>query len=127
MDVWADRLAGSLRRNDVTLLMLAKYIDDINLVLQAIPKGYEWVREAEKVGKKEGGLKLMWTQSRMDRDCKEGRTDSTRTFDLIKEIGNRLVPGLSLTVDLPELHASGKCPMLDPSVWIENKEGYNKI
>ena len=42
MDVWADRLARKLEDNNVLLYMLAKYVDDINLVAQIIPRGFAW-------------------------------------------------------------------------------------
>ena len=45
MDVWADRLAKNISSKDVTVLMLAKYVDDNNLVLHFIPKGYQWIRD----------------------------------------------------------------------------------
>ena len=55
----------------------------------------------------------------MDRDEIETKSDSKRTLALIREVGDMLVPGLKSTVDLPELYSSGKCPMLNLQVWIE--------
>ena len=49
----------------------------------------------------------------MEIDKREGKSDAAWTFSLIREIGDTLIPGLKLTVDLPELHQSGRCPMLD--------------
>ena len=48
-------------------------------------------------------------------------------MDLIKEVGDTLVPGLRLTVDLPELHKSGKVPMLDIQVWLEQDQDHSII
>ena len=45
-------------------------------------------------------------------------------MELVREIGNTLVPGLKLTLDLPEFHPTGKVPMLDIQVWIEKVEDY---
>ena len=53
----------------------------------------------------------------MDLDNEEGKTDTLRTMELIREVGNTLVPGLKLTIDLPEFHPNGKCPMLNIQVW----------
>ena len=47
MDVWCDKLEEVLRSNDVTLLMLAKYVDDINTVMSHIPKGNRWLKKAD--------------------------------------------------------------------------------
>ena len=76
---------------------------------------------------------LTWSQEKLDRDVKEDKLDAARTFELIREIRNTLVPGLRLTVDLPEMHASGKCsmlgkcPMFDLQVWIEQANGVSRI
>ena len=60
-----------------------------------------------------------------DLDNQEGKSDTLRTMELLRQVGNTLVPGLKLTIDLPELHDDGKCPMLDIKVWKEEtKEGF---
>ena len=43
----------------------------------------------------------------------EGRTAEAATMEKIKWLGDRMVPGLKITTDLPEYHDTGKCPMLD--------------
>ena len=48
-------------------------------------------------------------------------------MDLIKEVRDSLVPGLRLTVDLPELHKTGKVPMLDIQVWLEQDQDHSII
>ena len=63
----------------------------------------------------------------METDKSKGKTDAARTFDLIREIGDTLILGLKLTVDLPELHQSGRCPMLDIQVWMEEHEGRCRV
>ena len=64
-----------------------------------------------------GNLSLVWSKEKMDLDNEEGKTDTLRTMELIREVGNTLVPGLKLTIDLPEFHPNGKCPMLNIQVW----------
>ena len=60
-------------------------------------------------------------------DEQSGPSDSKRTMDLVKDIGDTLAPGLRLTADLPEYHPNRKCPMLDIQVWVEEKEGFDRI
>ena len=117
MDVWADRLATCLESNDIGMWMLAKYVDDINTVLSIIPKGNRWKKDPDFAR-----WRLEWSEESLAKDIAEGKTDSLRTIELVKEIGDCLVPGLRLTFDLPELHPSGKCPMLDIQVWVEDRE-----
>ena len=118
MNVWADKLARKLEDNSVLLYMLAKYVDDSNLVAQTIPRGFSW----QDV---EGDLRLVWSQKTLDVDNQEGKTDTLRTMELIRQVGNTLLPGLKLTIELPELHPESKCPMLDIQVWKEDtSEGF---
>ena len=55
------------------------------------------------------------------------RTEELATIEKIRWLGNRLVPGLKLTVDLPELHPNNKCPMLDIQVWAELRGNHQVI
>ena len=108
MDVWADRLATCLASNKVMLHMLTKYVDDINTVMSLIPKGSHWLKKANYYE-----WKLVWDEETLAKDLEEGKTDTPRTMELVKKLRDNLVPGLKLTYDLPELHQSGMCPMLD--------------
>ena len=95
MDVWADLLTSILERNKVVIHMLAKYVDDVNLATSTIPRGHSWHNI-------EGEWMLLWTEERQQKDDESGASDSERTMELIREVGDKLVPGLKLTIDLPE-------------------------
>ena len=90
--------------------MLSKYIDNINVALRTIPRGYGW---KDITGLVKGEKVLIWSKEKMEEYEREDKSDSARMFSLIREVGNTLVPGLRLMVNLPEMHRSGKCPMLD--------------
>ena len=53
-----------------------------------------------------------------EEDCK--RSEEMATIQKVRWLGNKLVPGLKLTINLPELHDNNKCPMLDIQVWAED-------
>ena len=107
MDVWADLLNSNLEKNDVIIYLLAKYVDDVNIATSPIPKAFSWNKENKQ------GRKLIWTEQKLHQNEEEGLSDSERTLELIKEIGDSLVPGLKLTKDLPEYHENKKFPVLD--------------
>ena len=66
----------------------------------------------------------MYNKDRERQDIEGGKTDETRTMELMVEIGDTLIKGIKLTYDLPELNDSGKCPVLDTVMWKEtNTEG----
>ena len=60
MDVWSDKLSRILNNDDVTLLLITKYVDDINMVLRKIPEGYCWVPNQEHTCR-DTDLKLEWS------------------------------------------------------------------
>ena len=65
--------------------------------------------------------KLIWSEQMEIVD--RGRSKELATIQKIKWLGDRMIPGLKLTCDIPELHPSGKCPMLDFQVWSEERGG----
>ena len=67
MDVWADILSRILEDNDVILYMLAKYVDDIILVLSIMQKGFSLEKDREG-----GSWKLLWTEERERLDLERG-------------------------------------------------------
>ena len=102
MDVWMDLLTQALKENEVAIYLLTKYVDDINVATSIIPKGYGWVRDGRK-------WVLRWSEDQEMED--RGKSKERSTMEKLRWIGDRLIPGLKLTIDLPENHESGKCPM----------------
>ena len=70
---------------------------------------------------------MRWSREREIQDQESGESDVSRTMELIRELSDKLIPGLKFTKDLPELHASGRCLMLDIQVWLEKRKGYSVI
>ena len=108
MDLWMDLVTQTLEENEVVVYLMTKYVDDINVAISLIPRGYGW----EKKGRK---WKLKWFAKREEEDRE--RSAEQATLEKLRWLGDRMVPGLKLTQDLPEYHTSEKCPMLDFQVW----------
>ena len=52
------------------------------------------------------------------------KTPQERTMEMIRWVGDKMVPGIKLTMDFPEFHLNGKRAMLDLQVGAqEGKEG----
>ena len=114
MDRWAREFLVTLGRAGMDVHMLRKYVDDVNLLLSLVEKGYRWNSDTER---------LEWSQEADNEDRAQGaKTDRERTFRVVQEIASSIVPGIAFTIDLPEFHPSGRVPMLDVEVWIEPRE-----
>ena len=46
----------------------------------------------------------------------ENKSDMEKTMILVKELGDKLVSGIKLAIDVPEYHDYRKCLMLDIQV-----------
>ena len=62
-----------------------------------IPKGYRWTEE-------NSGWTLSWSATMEEED--KMRSEELATVQKIKWIGDKLIPGLKLTCDIPEMHDS---------------------
>ena len=110
----------------IVVRMNKRYVDDINLAVQAIPPGMRY---------KNG-------QTYVDESSvtEDGRVNSDeRTMALIKQVGNDIHPSIQLELDYPSKHQDihpsiqleldypskhqdGKLPILDLKVWVESRE-----
>ena len=114
MDVWMDKMSAILEQNRVTIYLMAKYVDDVNIATRLIKDGFEWRKEGES-------WKLVWSEQMEITD--QGRSKELATMEKIRWLGDKMIPGLKLTYDIPELHPSKRCPMLDFQVWSEEIGG----
>ena len=69
MDLWMDLISTHLEENGITIYLLTKYVDDINIASSLIPKGEEWFMEGNR-----------WRLRRTERMEKE---DNNRTEELV--------------------------------------------
>ena len=90
------------------LWAVIKYVGDVNVVCDTVEPGWRW---------KDGVLQWHEKLSRLD---KEGvLSPEMLTMNLIREAAGSIVPWLEFMQDLPEMHESGKVPMLDLEVWVD--------
>ena len=106
---WDKEFAERLNEMAIVIKMNKRYVDDINMAVQASPLGMRY---------KDG--KTHVDESSVAED--EGISDDERTMTLIKEIGKDIHPSIQLEVDYPSKHQNGKLPIFDLKVWIETKE-----
>ena len=108
-----DLIQHNLKENEVKIFLLTKYVDDINIATSLIPNGKMWVKEGSQ-------WVLKFSEEMEEKD--KTRSQQRATIEKIKWLGDRLVPGLKLTKDLPLNHSNGMCPVLDVQVWTQKGE-----
>ncbi|PFX12116.1 hypothetical protein AWC38_SpisGene23975 [Stylophora pistillata] len=105
---WDEKFATRLNELAIVMKMNKRYVDDINMAVQATPVGMRY---------KDG--KTHMDERSVAED--QGISDDERTMTLIKQIGNDIHPSIQLEIDYPSKHQDGKLPILDLKVWMETK------
>ena len=110
--VWWDRqLKIKMDENGLRLRMYKRYVDDINVVVNAPKAGFQFVESEGKVVEDGSAAEQEW-------DVKADR----RCMALVQKIGNNIHSLIELEVDYPSQHEDGKLPILDLRVWIEGRK-----
>ena len=109
---WDRKLLEKLKSFNINLYLYKRYVDDINLAMEAIGKEYEY---------HDGELKIRSAQKQTN----EIENDDKRTFEIIQEIGNDIHHSIQLTTDVPSNNEDGKVPILDLKCWIEKRHTEN--
>ena len=104
---WDKLFKDKIERILTRTLLYKRYVDDQNLVVEAVRRGLRYNVDREQM-------------EEMSED--DDRDDDERTFETIREIGNSVNPMIQLTVDYPGKHANGRFPILDLEVWIARTE-----
>lgn len=114
---WDKEFLIKLERILVLWKMYCRYIDDQDIVTEAIKPGMRYNKEEDKMELKE---ELVELDKREDSD--------KRTFEAIKEISSSISEMIQLTADYPSRHPNKRLPILDVEMWIErDKEGYQQV
>ena len=50
MDRWSDRILESLEGQNIEVHIFYKYVDDVNLAVDIIPKGWVWITRTDTEG-----------------------------------------------------------------------------
>ncbi|PFX24331.1 hypothetical protein AWC38_SpisGene11044 [Stylophora pistillata] len=104
--VWWDRqMVKKLEENGVGLRAYKRYVDDINVVMNASAAGIRF---------EEGSFS-------QDENLEQNLKPDNRCMQLFQSIGNSIHPSIRLEVDYPSRHVDGKLPILDLKVWIEKR------
>ena len=119
MDSWGRKFLRTLSRAEIEVLLMKKYVDDVNLVTGILEKGWRWVRQET------GSLELEWTEERYEEDVRKNEPDEVRSMERMREMASSLVEGIVFTVDLPINHESKRVPMIDITVWLDQDHGGN--
>jgi hypothetical protein len=113
--LWWDRVfIGKLDKLGIVMLMYKRYVDDGNMALDAVPVGTRIV---------DGKLSILPEAIQED----SGLPADRRTAKLIRSIANTITPMIQMEEDFPSNHPTGRLPILDLEVWIENFRIYHQF
>ena len=108
MVLWDRQFKIKMDENGLRLRMYKRYVDDINVIVNAPRAGLKFVVSADRVIQDENIVEQELAV-KADKRC----------MNLVQKIGNSIHPSISLEVDYPSQHVDGKLPTLDLKVWVE--------
>ena len=77
MEVWEQRIRKLMKENEINVYLIRKYVDDVNLILQALGYGVRW----------EGG-RMRWREEWEEEDRQGGLPRDQLTMREIQKMSN---------------------------------------
>ena len=99
---WDKKLLAKLQDIGLTTLLYKRYVDDINVAMQAVPCGAT-LQDGRMV---------------IDVDRVDEQADDIRTMSILKQVGDSIHASIQLETDCPSNNADGKVPILDLKLWV---------
>ena len=90
--------------------MSTRYVDDINMAVQAT--------KPRRIRYREGLMTIDKTATDGDREI----SAKARTMNIINEVRDVIHPSIKQKVDYPSKHEDGKRPIMDWKVWVDDRE-----
>ena len=109
MDEWAAKFITILDKAKVQIHMIAKYVDDINLVLGMLQAGSRWTNG-----------QVTSCEEWAEEDRQAGRSLEVVTIEVVRAAADSITSWLDFTADIPEYHTSGMAPILDLQMWVQH-------
>ena len=105
MSWWDRELIEKLATLGIKPFLYKRYVDDINMGVEAIDCNYSYIDK--KI-------------TRRNDELNSNITEDKNTFDIIKTIGEEIHESIKLTCYVPSNYDDNKVPILDIKCWIEN-------
>ena len=116
---WDQRFLNLAMDNKITIYMYNRYVDDTANAARALAPGVRW-------GEEERSMVFLPHLVEEDREVEA----DIRTMREVVRMGSSLDTSIQLTGDCPSSNESGKMPLLNTQVWVEDKkvmyENYRK-
>ena len=109
MDQWILTFLSKLDEAGIKVHLIAKYVDDINLILSNLRFGSRW-----------RGDSVVHSRELEEEDAKAGKTEDEVTMECARDAADSVVEWLTFTVDIPQYHSCKMVPILDLQVWIHH-------
>ena len=101
MDRWLSLFLTRVTDAGAVIHLIAKYVDDVNLVLAGLQLGTRWTKDG-----------LIHSPKLETEDRESGETVETVTIECMRSAADSVVPWLQFTSDSPCRHASRTVPIL---------------
>ena len=109
---WDHQLHQRLIAIGINKRLYKRYVDDVNIIVQGIPKNRTY-----------NGTNLIEVEGEQDKDTELDK----HTMEIIQKVANEIHPSIEMEIDFPSQHPDKKLPILDIKVWIKEDETGNRM
>jgi hypothetical protein len=102
---WDKDFIHKVKALGLSLLLYARYVDDITLVCRNIHQCWSY----DPINNR-----MVYNNTTVE----SGITDEQHTFNVLQAIANSIHPQIQLTLDIPGNHTDGRMPVLDLKIWV---------
>ena len=110
MNRWNVRFKELAIQNEITIYLNKTYVDDQNLLLEALDMGRRWT-----------GDKIEWRAEWEKEDNESVEKDDKRTMRQVRLMANSILPYIQMKEEVASDCPEEKLPMLDFKVWKEEE------
>ena len=110
---WDNSFRGLVRKNQLTLHLYRRFVDDNFNGMEALPAGLRWMEEDQS---------MMLNLDLVEED--KSIPEHEGTMREIVKMANSINNMIQLTGACPSKHESGEMPLLDTQVWVEDSQPF---
>ena len=95
MQIWEDKMIMMMKENKIDVYMFRKYVDDVNIILEALGMGVRWCDNEKR---------MKWMQEWEEEDKESNIPRDQITMREMVRMSNSLYPWIQFTMDVESVN-----------------------
>ena len=110
MCIWMEEVEAKMMKNKMEVYMNETYVDDNDLLMEALAMGTRWSTDEDR---------MVTSEEALEEDTNGGEEDDTRTMREVRRMVNSITTDIQMEETVASSQEGGRLPVLDFQVWKE--------